>query len=769
MSERENFVIRAVVILLMSYLLTVGATFTGVLTPEFQPVTLGMVALAVAGWLLLRWREGWRWHRTALDTAFALWGLALAASLLANPDVWRRSAIALWYVGLYVGVWYVLQDSIASGRLRRDTLVDGLLIGGVVVLLVGYLQLVTWAQTWLPLMLDGRADLTLPRLVSTPGNANALGNFLVVLLPFAAGRFLAARLRLSRVVMGGYTLLTAGLLFLTFSRGAWLGAAAGLGVMGGLSMAHYGLLSRGALAGRWRAQSRKIRAAIAAIMLAGLVAVVLALALFVRSFDQAGRSTDLRTYIWQAGITLFQEKPLTGHGLFTFGRGLARLASVPPTNPHSHAHNAPIQIAAELGVIGLAALAVTLWLIYRGFRHNWRVATAAGATQQQLLLGSAAGAVAGFAVHQLTDIPAMMPMIALVGLVALVVGLAPSEAQPLPRRFGGRSGAWGVAGLWLALLATGLWSSGLYWQYVAAARYGMNSGDYGGAAAQLDAVIQADPNLAFYSLEQGFLYGLAAAEGDDDAARAGVAAYERFAALEPGYAVAWANLGGLYAQLGDDSRGLDAARRAAELAPESWQLAVNLARYADAAGNATLAEQAFIQAMTVFPDAALLPELAGFVAGFPDAQYPLSVSGQVAVMLESGQAAAAQALWDANPQPDSTQSAIIAMLLALANNQPGTALDWLQTAETVSSRPGDSAWIAFGQARYARFNGDSAGEAAALAAAQGALALAADEVDFSFGMNVGHAQFLRLSIPRQFLPQVFYPAVSPVLLYLLGR
>ena len=94
MSERENFVIRAVVILLMSYLLTVGATFTGVLTPEFQPVTLGMVALAVAGWLLLRWREGWRWHRTALDTAFALWGLALAGAsgFALGHGLWMRIA-----------------------------------------------------------------------------------------------------------------------------------------------------------------------------------------------------------------------------------------------------------------------------------------------------------------------------------------------------------------------------------------------------------------------------------------------------------------------------------------------------------------------------------------------------------------------------------------------------------------------------------------------------------------------------------------------------
>jgi putative inorganic carbon (HCO3(-)) transporter len=751
----------------MSYLLTVGATYTGILTPEFQPVTLGMMALALAGWLFARWRGGWRWQRTALDTAFIVWGAAFAASLLANPEVGRRSAIGLWYVGVYIGVWYVLHDAVANGRLRRDTLVDGLLIGGVVVLLVGYIQLVTWGQHWLPLMRAGRASWALPRLVSTPGNANALGGFLVVLLPFAAGRFLAARTRVAQITLGLYTLLTLGLLFLTFSRGAWMGAAAGLGVLGWLGLAHYGLLSRAALLAWWRGRPRVAQLALTATTLAGIAALAVGLALFVRSFDEGGRSTDLRTYIWEAGITLFSEKPLTGHGLFTFGRGLARLASVPPSNPHSHAHDAPIHIAAELGLIGLAALAVSLWLIYRGFRANWR---GAESTPQRLLLGSAAAAVVGFAIHQLTDVPAMMPMIALAGLVALVAGAAPVTAQPVPRRVVSRLGAWGTALLWLALLVSGVWSSGLYQAYVEGVRYGLTSGDYSGAAAQLEAVIQADPNLAFYSLEQGFLYGLAAAEGDEQAARAGMAAYERFIASEPGYALAWANLGGLYGQLGDDGRALTAAKRAAELAPESWQLAVNLARYAGAVGDTALVEQAYTQAIVALPDASLLPDLAGFVAGNPTIrdEYPLSVPSEVALLLENGQPDAAQARWDANPQAGSTQTAVISALLALAHGQPDAALDWLRTAETFSSKPEDPAWIALGQARYARSTGDYAGETAALRVAQAALTLDAGETDFAYGINIGYAQFLRLGIPRQFLPQVYYPAAPPVLLFLLG-
>ncbi|MBZ0275310.1 MAG: O-antigen ligase family protein, partial [Anaerolineae bacterium] len=604
MPDREHFLTRAAVILIMSYLITVGATFTGVLTPEFQPITLSIMTLTAGGWLIARWRGGWRWHRTALDGVFVLWIVAIAASWIANPDVWRRSAIGLWYVGLYIGVWYLLHDALTNKRLRRETLIDGVLIGGLVVLLFGYAQLMIWARTWLPLLQSGKVALELPRLVSTPGNANSLGNFLVVLLPFAVGRFLVARIRLAKIVMGGYALLTAGLLFLTFSRGAWIGAAVGLGVLGGLVLAHYQMLSRARLAEWWRSQSGLTRLLTTGAGLAVAAAGVLMLVLLVRSFGQAGRSADLRTEIWQAGIELFREKPLTGHGLFTFGRGLVRYQSTPPQNPHSHAHNAPIHIAAELGLIGLAALAVTLWVIARTMGRNWRNAE----IRYRLLLASVA-AVVGFAVHQLLDVPAMMPMIALVGLVALLVGLTPNAPQPVQGRSWRVVAVGGSAGLWLALIVTGVWSGSVYRQYVEAARYGLGSGDYRGAAEQMEVVIQADPNLALYDLEQGFFYGLAASEGDNTAALAGISAYERFVALEPGYAMAWANLGALYGQLGLHEQGLPAARRAAELAPESWQLAVNLAQYAQAIGEEELARESYDAAVRLYPDASLYPDL----------------------------------------------------------------------------------------------------------------------------------------------------------------
>src|SRR6185503_5108474 len=125
----------------------------------------------------------------------------------------------------------------------------------------------------------------------------------------------------------------------------------------------------------WRQQSNVIKTGLTVV---GVIAVLGAAGfsvIFIRSFSDRGREAGLRVDIYTAAIELFKEKPLTGQGLFTFGRGLVRVPGIHPDKPHSHAHDAPLHIAAELGVFGLVALAVTLFVGYRTMQANWQVST----------------------------------------------------------------------------------------------------------------------------------------------------------------------------------------------------------------------------------------------------------------------------------------------------------------------------------------------------------------------------------------------------------
>lgn len=751
---------RAVVILLCSIILTIGATFNSILNPELGAFVLAVMALAAAVWRLWRWRRGWRWFRTPLDAAFALWALVLGLALLANLDAWRRIAIGLWYVGVYVGVWYALLDALANGGIRREMLVDGVLVGGVVANLFGVTQVAAWA---------GAFGLErLPRPVSVFGNPNFLGAFLVVLIPLAMSRAAASRSRLIRGVLGVYILLSLALLFLTFSRGAWVGLAAGGALWLWLMLRAGGQFS---LRVWWRAQPNGLKAVWLAGGAAALVVAALVAVLLIRSLTVTGRDVGLRTELYAAAAQLFAEKPLTGHGLFTYGRELVRLPGIEPDKPHSHAHNIILQIAAETGLPGLAALAVTLVAAARSVWANWKpsppdpLSLMARENEQRrriMLAGAAAGVVA-FGVHQLTDVPAMMPAIALTGLIALVLAVAPAQPQPMMAKWRLVGHPAGVTALWVLILVSGFWSSRIYSDYVAALRLATAEGDYRGAAERLQPVINADPNLSLYHLEQGFLYGMAAAEGDADAARAGHAAYERFLALDPGYALGWANLAALRGKLGEAERALEAWVRAAELDPEIWPYAFNLGQAAEAAGEPARAEAAYRDVLRVYPDAILYPEWddSALRASLGDVYaVGLSAPAMTVVQLVNGRLDNARMVWESSALPDGVQKAVIGALV-------DGDTDKLAAAERIAITPQERAWIHAGRAWMARMAGDKAGAARETAAARERLARGPLDTDDADAINIAYGQFLRLAIPRWFLPGVYYPVDDAALVYLI--
>ncbi len=757
----SRLLVRPVVVALFVYLLSLGATFNGVVSPEIGVMTLALTAILVAVWLFIRWRSGWKWYRSPLDGVFILWAIAFVVSLVANWDAARRIAIGLWYVSLYIGLWYVLHDALANRLITRDTLVDGLLISGVIILAIGYWQL----QSWFVLALREGLSLGIPRPVSLFGNPNFLSGFLIVLIPFLFSRIFLAR-RIQRIFLGIYALLALLLLFLTYSRAAWLGMAAGGTVWILLLLAQNGLLSKSGFLAWWGKQTRIIRTTVLASTALTLIVTVGVAFIFIRSFSQTGRTADLRGDIYTGAIELFAEKPLTGQGLFTFGRGLVRLTDIQPDKPHSHAHNAVLHIAAELGIIGLIALAGTLFVMTRGMRTNWREMP----SRERVLLAGAIGAVVAFAGDQLGDIPAMMPAIALTGLIGLFLALAPLKAKPVNARWQRSGLPIGVAALWVALFVTGFWSNGIYGQYVDALGYAVSTNDYQGGVERLQPVLEADPNLSLYTMEEAFLLGMQASEGNSDAAHDAISAYERFIALDPGYALAWANKAALHWQLGEQAEALQAIHEAIRLDSNVWQYYLDLARYAEAMGDTDTAHQAYDQILQLYPDASLYPDLDQLTIRreLSSKTLELTPAAQVVLLLDNHQPEQAVQFWQENAPPETIANDVIQVLLALTENNRDDALTTLARAETLVSSPSDEAWVHLGRSRVAQFVGEMTLADSELAEARKLVIHEPLDADDYITSNVAYAQFLRFIIPRLYLPQVDYHFDDPVLVHLLA-
>src|SRR5580704_801112 len=116
-------------------------------------------------------------------------------------------------------------------------------------------------------------------------------------------------------------------------------------------------------------------------MRAVLAVVALAVAaLLARPYVRQQWRTDVRPMIWKATLDMIAARPLLGHGLGAYiavypaYRWPEYFLRPKATNVTDHAHNELLEIAAEQGLIGLAA---TLWLwataVWCGFRACQRL------------------------------------------------------------------------------------------------------------------------------------------------------------------------------------------------------------------------------------------------------------------------------------------------------------------------------------------------------------------------------------------------------------
>jgi len=230
------------------------------------------------------------------------------------------------------------------------------------------------------------------------GDAGFYATHVVLALPLLAWAFLRAgpAARGARAVLAAIALLTLVVMSWNDNRIAWVALAA----MTLLAV----FLSRKAIAGPPRAPIM----AVAAVALAAFAA-LFALSLHQRAERLAGSayaaeaqlSRDPRPALWDYAARRHGEAPWIGHG---YGRGILQLqfrTGVTPgvDNPyHTHAHNTPINVLLQAGIVGLALFAWMAAALVREMASG----LAAGASRR-LVATLGLVLVAGFAIRNMTD------------------------------------------------------------------------------------------------------------------------------------------------------------------------------------------------------------------------------------------------------------------------------------------------------------------------------------------------------------------------------
>ncbi|MBC7871104.1 MAG: tetratricopeptide repeat protein, partial [Chitinophagaceae bacterium] len=254
-----------------------------------------------------------------------------------------------------------------------------------------------------------------------------------------------------------------------------------------------------------------------------------------------------------------------------------------------------------------------------------------------------------------------------------------------------------------------------------------------------------------------------------------ITAFEEFVALEPQSAVGWANLAGLRWQVGRQAEAIAAMENAVEAAPLSWQLWFNLGSFREMAGDLEGAREAYENALPaatiIYPawqETELRREIAQRTALSDDAQMAECIIEAYTNRTTVDEPTAD--LWWVSREKATTANTIIYMMAISLIYEPPPAdyfEDLIVEAAALSQTDEDRAWIRLGRGWLARYEGDEAVALSEFANAQALIAPGIGRQDYVNGVNFGYALTLRYIVPRQFLPQVYYPTANPLLVYLL--
>ena len=282
----------------------------------------------------LRWPLAAAAAATVLAFVFSVsWPLSLAGSYTRYESLPMR----LSYLGLLAS-----SASLLRTPRQRDWLVVALVFGTAVASLEAVQQSGMGLRP-APFRPDGNL-----------GNANLLAALAAMAIPIAIERTFR----------------------LGWFAGAWAAGAVVM-VLGGLVITSSRSGGLAALAGCLTLLALSIRPRLGAIVVGGVSACVMAVAIVFLTVGPLHALNDdpatLRIHLWQDGLRMLAARPLTGWGEDTTGLAFGRFLSQDYASlvTFDRIHSGPLDVGGMLGVIGLASIASVLVVVFAaGWRHR---------------------------------------------------------------------------------------------------------------------------------------------------------------------------------------------------------------------------------------------------------------------------------------------------------------------------------------------------------------------------------------------------------------
>ncbi len=503
-------------------------------------------------------------------------------------------------VVLYLGLFIFFCDSLRRSwsPTAWETAIHAI---AVFAALASVLELVNWLNEWR--QVQGSLWPLPPFSLRSSGSflyhPNTLAAFISLALPLSILRITREHRTFRRTIWVLISVSYFLSLYLASSRSTWLATLAALGAL--YLMLHGATLwaiLRRRLSLTAEALRRLLPGALGLAALAGFV-----LFIFFYNVQAApghgsvGSGGSGRLNFWSDAIQFFRNAPLLGQGTDSYRILYVIENQIPPGWPAPHPHQLWVQIASDLGLVGLALTAWVLGILFLSFYRLW-IHTP---PERRFQPAAYAASLTALLVHHCFDYGFWLPLYAAAAfiLLALLLQSAPKQVKyqlkPRPLMV--------LAGLILLLYAGGrifVLRGAMQFQRGVSQAY---AADWASASEQICAVADAYPNNTHYiyqcSLAQATLASL-----QTDPAHLEQALYfqQRGVQADPYWSVHWANLAVLEWVNGNEEDAIEKLSFALDLAPMNARYLLNLGWLHEQRGDSKQALARYQQALALDPE-----------------------------------------------------------------------------------------------------------------------------------------------------------------------